>query len=77
MSTIDPATVRAVTREMADWLEGRHFGVRAMLGADPDLAATMAACWADGYRRAIHELRWAAAEPVQIPDDARELDGED
>lgn len=46
-------------------------------GADVELAKLAAAAWADGYRRAIFELRWAAREDVEVivPDDISELDG--
>lgn len=67
-------TKRAIVLEMASWLEGRRFGVTCDPDADPELAKLAAASWAEGYRRAIHELRWAAAEPVEIPDDISELD---
>lgn len=67
-------TKRAIVQEMADWLEGRRFGVTVAPDADPELAKVAAASWADGYRRAIHELRWAAQGPIEIPDDISELD---
>lgn len=69
-------TKRAIVQEMADWLEGRRFGVTLSPDADPQVAKVAAASWAEGYRRAIHELRWAAQEPVDIPDDISELDGQ-
>ena len=63
--------------EMADWLEGRRFGVTVDPGADVELAKLAALAWAEGYRRAIFELRWAAREDVEVivPDDISELDG--
>lgn len=79
MATDVPLSVeqkRAACLEMAAWLEGRRFGVTLLPGEDPQIAALVAQGWAEGYRRAIHELRWAAMEPEQIPDDIGELDGE-
>jgi hypothetical protein len=67
-------TKRAIVAEMADWLEGRRFGVTCAADADMEVAKVAAASWAEGYRRAIHELRWAAQEPIQVPDDISELD---
>lgn len=70
-----PAEVkRQIVNEMADWLEGRHFKVTASDGTDERLAYAATQAWAEGYRRAIHELRWAAAEPVTIPDDISEIE---
>jgi hypothetical protein len=77
MATDVPLTVeqkRAACREMADWLEGRRFGVTVDPGADVELAKLAALAWAEGYRRAIFELRWAAREPVVVPDDIGELE---
>lgn len=67
-------TKRAIVMEMAEWLEGRRFGVTCSPDTDPEIAKIATASWAEGYRRAIHELRWAAQEPVQVPDDLSELD---
>ena len=70
-----PAEVkRQIVAEMADWLEGRHFQARITGGTDEPLAEIATRCWAEGYRRAIAELRWAAAEPIEIPDDISEID---
>lgn len=70
-----PAQVkRAIVNEMADWLERRKFKATVTGDIDPETAQKVAYGWAEGYRRAIHELRWAAAEPVQIPDDISEIE---
>lgn len=70
-----PAEVkRQIVNEMADWLEQRHFKVTASYTIDPNVAQAATQGWAEGYRRAIHELRWAAAEPVQVPDDISEIE---
>lgn len=70
-----PAAVkRAIVREMADWLEGRNFALRVLDETDMDAVILASRCWAEGYRRAIHELRCAAAEPVSIPDDISEIE---
>lgn len=75
MSSYVPVeTKRAIVQEMADWLEGRRFGVSCVAGADMEMAKIAAASWAEGYRRAIHELRWAAQDPIEVPDDISELD---
>jgi len=70
-------TKRAIVQEMADWLEGRQFGVTCAPDVDPQIAELATASWAEGYRRAIHELRWAAQEPIEVPDDLSELDALD
>jgi hypothetical protein len=67
-------TKRAIVKEMADWLEGRQFGVTCAPEADPEIVELATASWAQGYRRAIHELRCAAQEPIVVPDDLSELD---
>jgi hypothetical protein len=69
-------TKRAIVLEMAEWLEGRRFGVACAPDADPEVAQIATASWAEGYRRAIHELRWAAQEPIEVPDDISELDAD-
>lgn len=77
MATVVPLTVeqkRAACLEMADWLEGRRFGVTCAPDVDPALAMAAAGGWQEGYRRAIFELRWAAQEPVVVPDDIGELE---
>lgn len=74
MTDIPVNMLRQAALVMADWLEHRHFGVTLQPGTDPERGRECAACWAEGYRRAIHELRWAAQEPVIIPDDISELD---
>jgi hypothetical protein len=79
MTTPTPApyipddVLRQAARLMADWLERRRFGVTCAPDADPEIAKIAAASWAEGYRRAIFELRWAARPPEQIPDDISEL----
>lgn len=67
-------TKRAIVNEMAAWLEGRNFAVTLQDGADPQLAKVATQAWAEGYRRAIFELRWAAQPPTEIPDDISELE---
>ena len=65
--------MREAALALADWLEGRTFEKTASPALDPAVASTVLAAWDEGYRRAIHELRWAAAEPVVVPDDISEL----
>lgn len=75
MSTIPVDTLREACLQLASWLEGRHFAATVQDGADLEVARVAAAAWTEGYRRAIFELRWAAREPVVVPDDISELDG--
>lgn len=74
MATLDAETLRAAALEMADWLERRRFGATAMPGVSARDATIATEAWAEGYRRAIAELRWAAMEPEEVPDDCRELE---
>lgn len=75
MTDVPAETKRAICLEMADWLEGRRFGVTMLPGQTQHDAMLATMAWTEGYRRAIHELRWAAREPETVPDDAREIDG--
>lgn len=75
MSTIPVGTLREACLQMATWLEGRQFRCTVSDTADLEVARVAAAAWTEGYRRAIFELRWAAAPPDVVPDDLSELDG--
>jgi hypothetical protein len=74
---VTPAPVRAAALLLADWLEHRSYQVLPRPDQDLVLVQVAADGWAQGYRRAIYELRAGAAEPVQVPDDISELDGSD
>lgn len=74
MSSIPEPVLREATLVMADWLERRQFGVTMLPGMSRRDAEIATLAWTEGYRRAIHELRWAAQPPVVVPDDIRELE---
>jgi hypothetical protein len=64
---------RQIVREMADWLEGRKFDLSVKQGVDPVVGEMAKANWKEGYARAIFELRAAAMDDVEVPDDISEM----
>ena len=67
--------LRAAALLLADWLEHRSYQVLPRPEQDIELVHVAAAGWAQGYARAIFELRAGAAAVEPIPDDISELDG--